>query len=98
MLFGSFKISNITFGTRLNYLVKQFVFGYHGSSATILSVFVLHGPKGGSDLSEFGKSRLKVVKDLLGDHIWEDHGPGRVGGGPAPRPPARPPPAPRRPP
>ena len=34
-------ISNISFGTRLNYLVKQFVFGYHGSSSTVLSIFVL---------------------------------------------------------
>ena len=34
-------ISSISFGTRLSYLVKQFVFGYHGSSAAILSVLVL---------------------------------------------------------
>ena len=34
-------ISNISFGTRLDYLVKQFVFGYHGSSSSVLTVVVL---------------------------------------------------------
>ena len=33
--------SDLAIGTRLSYLVKQFVFGYHGSSAAILSVLVL---------------------------------------------------------